>query len=392
MTTLHDRMNAQGASFTGFDYLRIGLSIAVLVWHSVWLSTGDRVVDVAIWTGPFRFLVAAIVPVFFALSGFLVAGSLARTTLPQFIALRALRLIPALAVEIALSVLVVGLAFTTLPRSAYLTDPRVYSYFLNIVGDIHVRLPGVFATNRGGVAVNGQLWTIPFEMECYAALAVLALTTVLRRRFAFAALVIGAVLVATVAAFTFAPIRQDAEVPGRALVVAFLAAVALYRHRDAIPYSNTLGAASAILGATLLLTPNGAYLSALPIAYMTVWLGLKRLPPIPFGDLSYGVYLFHYPIEQSLAHVFPGIHAWWMLSLVALPLTAACAFASWTFVERPILNRKKSVLLWIDGVSARVSAEAADEGERAREAFSRLRQRRFAIFRLLNRPLRSPTS
>src|ERR1700723_2018462 len=70
----------KGNGFTaGFDYLRIGLAIAVLVWHSFILSTGSGALYRAAWSGPFRFLLAIILPMFFSLSGFLVAGSLERT-------------------------------------------------------------------------------------------------------------------------------------------------------------------------------------------------------------------------------------------------------------------------------------------------------------------------
>ena len=77
----------------------------MLVWHSCILSTGSGALYRTAWSGPFRFLLAIILPMFFALSGFLVAGSLERTRVHQFVVLRALRLVPALAVEVTLSAL-----------------------------------------------------------------------------------------------------------------------------------------------------------------------------------------------------------------------------------------------------------------------------------------------
>ena len=91
--TILDETRKQDGFTAGFDYLRIGLALAVLVWHSDILSTGSAALYHARWSGPFRFLLAVILPMFFALSGFLVAGSLARTRLHQFVALRALRLV-----------------------------------------------------------------------------------------------------------------------------------------------------------------------------------------------------------------------------------------------------------------------------------------------------------
>jgi peptidoglycan/LPS O-acetylase OafA/YrhL len=108
-----------------------------------------------------------ILPMFFALSGFLVTGSLFRTrTLTEFIALRLLRLVPALAVEVTLSAVVLGALFTSLPIGQYFSDPAFWKYFLNIAGRIHYSLPGVFQDNPIPI-VNISLWTIPYELEWY---------------------------------------------------------------------------------------------------------------------------------------------------------------------------------------------------------------------------------
>jgi peptidoglycan/LPS O-acetylase OafA/YrhL len=346
--TIEDRMQSAGGAMTGFDYLRIALSVAVLCWHSIRNSTGSIELDHALWSGSCRFLPAAIIPTFFALSGFLVAGSLDRTRLVPFMTLRFLRLVPALAVEITLSALILGLIFTTLPRSQYLTHEQFYSYFLNIVGSVQYRLPGVFETNPDGGTVNAQLWTIPFELECYFALVLLSLSTLVRRRLAFISVAFGLSLALTVWTLLGHPADPTTHIPGRALVLSFLAAVSLYLYRGVIPYSNVVGVLSAIAAAALLEIPDAAYLAAFPVAYMTVWIGLMRPPAIPFGDLSYGIYLFHFPIEQTVMHMFPGVRTWWMLTLVTLPFATICAWLSWNLIEKPILTRKKAIVAIVD--------------------------------------------
>jgi len=348
LPTLQDKMQSAGGMTTGFDYLRIGLSVAVLAWHSVGVSTGSSDLDARLWSGPFRFFPAAIIPIFFALSGFLVTGSLGRTRLHQFVTLRFIRLIPALAVEIALSALLVGLVFTRLPIPQYLSSGSFYAYFLNIVGDIHFYLPGVFEDNPFPRMVNGQLWTIPYELECYLALILLAVSTATRRRLAFIAIVAALSVALTVRVLHGHPISPFTRVPGRVLVFCFLAAVSLYLYRDTIPYSGVLGAISAVSAAVSLQIPDASYLAAFPVAYLTVWIGLMRPPAIPFGDLSYGVYLFHWPIQQSIVHMVPSIHAWWLLMLLSLPPSAICAWLSWNLIEKPILLRKKPILAAVD--------------------------------------------
>ncbi len=352
--TIFDEMRNAGPTTAGFDYLRIGLALAVLIWHSVIISTGSAALDQSLWSGPFRFLPAAILPMFFALSGFLVAGSLTRTRTHQFIALRVLRLVPALAVEVTLSALLLGAAFTTLPLREYLLSPELWRYFGNIVGLVHFTLPGVFQNNPVPGLVNFQLWTIPFELECYAALVILSLANLLRNPRAFIEAIALLSLGATAFALLVSPVSPVDHVPGRVLVLSFLAAVGLHLYRDKIPYSPVLGAGAAFASAVLLQIPNASYLAPLPVAYLTVWLGLMRPPKIPFGDLSYGVYLFHFPIEQSIMHLFPRVACWWLLTLMALPPTLACAWLSWTCVEHPILSRKMRALAAADRAQATV--------------------------------------
>ena len=139
-------------------------------------------------------------------------------------------------------------------------------------------------------------------------------------------------------------------------VAFFLAAVGFYLYRDRVPYSALLGGISAILTVVFLSVPTLSPLAALPGAYLTIWLGLMSPPRIPFGDLSYGVYLFHYPIEQSMVQLFPQMHLWWQVTAISLPPSLLCAFMSWNLIEHPILKQKWQVLGWIDQRAAAVLA------------------------------------
>jgi peptidoglycan/LPS O-acetylase OafA/YrhL len=343
--TILDEMRSAGPATAGFDYLRIGLATAVLTWHSIILSTGSAPLDQALWSGPFRFLPAAILPMFFAVSGFLVSASLERSRLHQFLALRVLRIVPALAVVVVLSALILGPVFTTLPLRRYFTSPEFGGFFLNIVAVAHVTLPGVFEHNPGPSFHRLPALDHSVRVQCYVALAILALLNLLRDRRALAQII---VLAATLHALLLSPVSPFDHVPGRVLILCFLAAVSLYFYRDAIPCSPRLAMGAAVASAVLLEIPNASYLASFPVAYLTVWLGLRNPPRIPFGDLSYGVYLLHFPIEQTVIHLCPGAGTWWRLTLITLPPTFACAWLSWNLVEQPILSRKASILAALD--------------------------------------------
>ena len=351
------------SGFTGFDYLRVGLSVLILLWHCYWVFMGHYAWDTALFSGFGRFFPASFVPLFFALSGFLVAGSLERNTLRHFLLLRVLRILPALSFEVLISACLIGLAFTSMDRLDYLQNPRFHAYFLNIIGLVHIDLPAVFVTNPLPEQMNPQLWTIPYEFECYLALAALSLLGLVWKRWFLGLTVLSYVTVFTAWTayrITLNPqlMHMEGHVPGRVLVAAFLAGVALYRYRHAIPYS-TLGGVLSIIGLVVTFdVPQLVYLSALPAAYFVVWVGMMTPPPIPFGDLSYGIYLFHFPITQLMMHLFPVLTVWWQLALIALPASAGCALVSWTLIEKPLLSHKRAIITRFDGAVAAVAALA----------------------------------
>ena len=102
MTTLAQRMERSGSHSTGFDYMRLLLALGVVLWHTVVICYGNAFQN-ALWVGPYRALFSFILPMFFALSGFLVCGSLERCrTLVSFLSLRILRIFPALVAEVLL--------------------------------------------------------------------------------------------------------------------------------------------------------------------------------------------------------------------------------------------------------------------------------------------------
>jgi hypothetical protein len=116
--TIAHRMKAVGPT-RGFDYLRLFLALGVVAWHSIYVS-GDTDAMHAVLAGWIGVVKALLLPMFFSLSGFLVAGSMERTrTLEGFATLRVLRIAPALAVEVLLSAILLGATLTTLPLSDY---------------------------------------------------------------------------------------------------------------------------------------------------------------------------------------------------------------------------------------------------------------------------------
>ena len=341
--TIAERLAVADGHPLGFDYLRLILALSVLGFHS-FTTTHNIAADHLLWRGPWRLVLRPILPTFFALSGFLVAGSLSRSTgVVEFLTRRVLRIVPALLAEILLSALVLGPLLTTFPLHRYFTDREFFTYFLNAVGDVHFSLPGVFLDNPRAGLVNGSLWTIPFEGLCYLTLTTLAIAGLARHRRLMLLIAASASIALSLQAI------HDREIDwaptGSFLVASFFAGIALFLNRDYIPVTRWLTASAAIATFVLLSFDGLMYLAAVPLAYVTVCLGLTRPPDTIAvrGDYSYGVYLFAYPIQQACVQLSPGLRSTWSIFLVAAPLSVAYACFSWHCIERPILSRKRRI-------------------------------------------------
>lgn len=351
--SLGERLTATEGRPSGFDYLRLGLAVSVVIDHSIVMTYGS---DEGLYMSPLRPFLRAIVPMFFALSGFLVAGSLERSkTLLFFFGLRAIRIYPALVVEVLLSAVLIGEAVTTLPLADYFRNPLFFSYLLNVFGDIHYKLPGVFLNNPRPEVVNAQLWTVPFELFSYVALGclVLAANGVGVRRKTLISLSILGLIFADLSVRFYRhrwdlPAIVEFNFRGPLLVVCFLAGVSLYFHRDRIMWSFRLFVGSLAASIALLwFVPLGDYPGSLTLTYVTVYLGLtnsKRLTLIKGADYSYGIYLYSYVVQQLFAYL-AAPRFWWINALICIPASACLAAFSWHVIEKPAQNLRKPLAI-----------------------------------------------
>jgi peptidoglycan/LPS O-acetylase OafA/YrhL len=337
--------------------MRLFLAVSIVGLHTVLTGQGVAA-DVALAVGPWRPFLRLILPMFFALSGYLVAGSLERcNTLGMFLGLRAIRIYPALMVEVVLSAFILGPRVTTLPLREYFADPLFSNYLLNALGDVHFNLPGIFATNPLPAIMNGQLWTIPFELYCYVTLAALTVLGVKRRRW------IGpvGVVAVTLAYGAVTLYRHNGElvpvagaINGALLVATFLAGVAIYQYRHSLPWAARFGAPALIgAGALLAYIPGGDFVAGPLAAYATVWLGLMNPSRrwLRGADYSYGIYLYGFAVQQTVVYMLPAARLWYVNLLVSLPLVVLIAAFSWHVVEKPA-NRLRP---WLARLEARVA-------------------------------------
>jgi peptidoglycan/LPS O-acetylase OafA/YrhL len=341
--TIGEKYSSAGFRPTGFDYLRISLAVALVLWHSI-TSVNEESWSIPLFATQWKLPLLFLVPSFFALSGFLIAGSLERSTIPVFIGLRILRIVPALTVDTLLTMFIVGPLFTVLTLREYFLNKETWKYLWNIIGHIHYRLPGVFYHNPIPEIINGQLWTIPWEFACYATIVVLALVGTARSRSFFLIVAIIAPIVfltilTTLDPARFAPNPRAIAPSNTDLVLCFLAGVAIYKYRDMIPHNFGMAFSCLVGYAVLMNTPYAYVFTSLLVAYITVWVGVTnshRTFIIKGGDYSYGIYLYHMTLQQVLVSL--GLLTWYAVFIVGLPLVTLVASMSWHFVEKPSLS------------------------------------------------------
>lgn len=347
-TSVGKIMRETGGVGPGFDALRLILALSIFCSHSYFTSQGD---NGSLWETPVRPLLMAMVPMFFGLSGFLVTGSALRTqSLRIFLTFRILRILPALVTEVTLSALILGPLLTTVSWHDYFSNREFFEYFGNIIGRVRYVLPGMFLDNPMAGFVNLNLWTLKPEFFCYVLMAAMIVTGVIRR----SRLVIAAVAVLLAASLVVNIFHNISEgnfghnpyMP-YVVVVYFMLGVAAFHWRDFIPVDSRLFAVAAITTYALMRYPGYAFVAAIPTMYCMLYLGMLRFPRLRLvesGDYSYGVYLYGFPIQQTLVFLFPVFREWWpLLFAVAAPLTFGFAAFSWHFIEKPTLGLKRFV-------------------------------------------------
>ncbi|WP_067100131.1 acyltransferase family protein [Marinomonas atlantica] len=295
------------------------------------------------------------VVVFFAISGFLIQRSLLRSSsLSSYFQARALRLLPALFITLLLTVFALGPLTSTLSVSDYFTQPLTWQYFYNLnLLDIHTQfiLPAVFTQNIYPNTVNGSIWTLPFETWMYVMTVVFyCLQQIILSKWThFKPVLSGLSLVCVslfilVAGYYFQTESKQQHYDILLFVSTFFIGANAYNFRTKIQL-NWWTMCLLLAGIPWL---KDSILAALylPITICYTVLVLAYLPQgwirkyNALGDYSYGLYIYAFPVQQSLAHWFAMDFLTMVIATTAI--TLPLAILSWHFIEAPALKLKKN--------------------------------------------------
>ena len=331
-----------------FNLIRIVSALAVLITHSFALATGSGDAE------PFRLSLGMTmgtiaVDIFLITSGFLVTASLlTRQSVIEFIWARVLRILPALLVMLTLTVFGLGVYFTTLPLVSYLTESKTYLYLIkcaSLITGVAYNLPGVFDGNPYNNAVNGSLWTMPYEVKMYMLLAFtwLVLSATKMNKFKLFKFTIVSVLATSGILFVACNYSFPTEFSRFSFM--FFSGAAIYVLRKYIYLSHSLFwlALIALLWSTFINAHIFFIFYVLTIPYILFYLAYIPSGDIRkynlLGDYSYGVYIYAFPVQQSVAAMVPGVS---VLSMIFISATATLLLAviSWHVLERRALGLK----------------------------------------------------
>lgn len=332
---LADRL---GSRDNNFDVLRLFAAWSVLVSHSFALTgRAEPLHQFGTTLGNVGVLV------FFAVSGLLIRRSWEYDPSPRdFWTKRALRLIPALAAVAVLTAFVLGPLVTSRSPASYWSSPETWFYPVRVtlLYTFDAPLPGVFDANVHP-GVNGPLWSLPVEVFAYLLLFLLGISGLLARR----AVVTTVAVLSLVWAAVWVPNTSDA-IGATYVVAAFAVGAAAYTWRDRLVLSWPVALALVPVCVVTGLGPTSLRVVTWTLAavYLCYWFAYA-LPPVGrvltrFGDASYGVYIWAFPVQQTIVQVAGEDAGPWLVILVATPIVWLLAITSWRLVERPALRHK----------------------------------------------------
>lgn len=332
------------------DIFRVIAACMVIWGHAYVLSPEDGKTDFISYLIPHDSSGSLAVKIFFFLSGLVVTNSLLINNDPvKFIVARFFRIWPALILTCIVVAVVIGPLLSTLTVSEYFSaDNNIFLYVINnTLLRTQFNLPGVFTTNPYPISVNGSLWTIPYEVYAYALLLSLYFIGALKHKL-FNVVFFVAITIESLSSekFIFTWAHSNSEVPVLAVCFAFGSILALYKNVINI---NVYTPFALLLAYYLLIGNNYAlYLVYASIFLFILYVSSTRavLKLKPKYDISYGIYLWGFPVQQVISQFFlaKGIL---FNQCASLLLSITLGFLSWSLCEKHFIKFGSKVSMFL---------------------------------------------
>ncbi len=331
-----------------FNLVRLLAALTVLVSHTFIIKTGTDTLDPLLGPTPFT-LGQHAVNAFFFLSGLMLSQSIERRSdIADYLWARFLRIFPGLFACGLVLAFVAGPLLSGSNVIDYFNDTHTWAYPFAILVQFAKAVPPhyIFAELPYAGQANSPLWTINYEILAYMVLAAFSYGGWTRRTAVlWAALGLALALFMAEAAVESVSHTSHLYQLGR-YGFCFALGMIAYRYRDGVSLSPFWFAGSVLL---VLATRGTAFEHAayvVVVAHAALLAGARHYGTLTEltqkHDISYGVYIYHWPVEQALLVEIPDVGAIALL-LVSLIVTVALAVASWRWIEEPALRFKNHV-------------------------------------------------
>ncbi len=198
--------------------------------------------------------------------------------------------------------------------------------------------------------INGSLWTIRYEFLCYLLIPLIALFGLKSKNILIA-------LAISISVFLFThtygdletdiPFNVSAALLSR-LSAAFLIGICFFKYKERIIWNHWISILCVIL---LIISLNS---NAFALLGFNIF-GGYLLFNFAFNfknsfiqninnryDISYGVYIYAWPIQILIILNNPTINPW-LLSAITIIVASILGYLSWRYVEKPFLGLKKHI-------------------------------------------------
>lgn len=332
------------------DLIRIILASIVILGHTIAINGDtDYWLDPIGYFFPYTYSGGLSVKIFFFISGLVVTNSyLKNDSAIYFIISRVFRILPALLFLLLISVFIVGPIFTNFSLSEYFTNQNNFSYiWKNMIFNTKYTLPGLFTNNFLKSSINGSLWSLRYEIDCYFLLMSAFLLIKNKRKLFFNIIFIIIVI--------------DYIIPPKIIFGGFLNNPDAYYLPLSFAYGSFLAINSNELEINLeiiiisfliyLIFKNSSYnelLLIIAFCNFTVYIASRKfiLNLKPKYDISYGIYLWGFLIQQIvyfiLGQIYAGLHF-----IIALIASIIMGYISFLYIERPFINLGKQSSMFL---------------------------------------------
>ena len=290
---------------------------------------------------------------FFIISGYLIFQSvLLSKNWVDYIIKRILRIYPAY-IAVLIFAIILGFFISDLSANQYFSDHSTRAYFFSNLAmflPLHYQIDHVFSTNVYKDAINGSIWTIPYEFLFYLILSFAFLLKKMPK-----ALI--AVLLAGYAALFLLTLKYEDHasvyIPKEVFELHLLAhlglcffggaALAAIRISDS-RYKLPLLITSFVFCVLFICTRTFYFTQFFILPLFIILAGTYATKGIAglnekIGDFSYGIYLYGFVVQQILMHYFKFNYL--ELMFISIPITFILGALSWHLIEKRALALKK---------------------------------------------------